>query len=258
MGLRYRKTFKAGPFRATISKSGVSYSAGVKGARVTKLANGKVQKTVSIPGSGLSYTSTSGSTKKQQAKSQVAKPAIVKAPKPPKPAKPVKVKAPKPPKLAKPVKVKALKPAEPVRPITSAAPQQPRYIAPSSASGGGRSTVAAVPMWVPGQNKGYLGSFTLNPADVVIERPLLGRIAGYRSIAIPWREIVAVNFREPTPARNGYIHFVVGDNPQQLSAVGTYHAPITRARRPDLVMFTWQQRQRYQRLKGILSSAAMR
>lgn len=58
MGYRYRKSVKLGPFRATMSKSGVSYSAGVKGARVTKRADGKVQATLSVPKTGLSYTGT--------------------------------------------------------------------------------------------------------------------------------------------------------------------------------------------------------
>lgn len=58
MGYRYRKSVKLGPFRATMSKSGVSYSAGVKGARVTKRADGRVQTTASVPKTGLSYTST--------------------------------------------------------------------------------------------------------------------------------------------------------------------------------------------------------
>lgn len=61
MGFRFRKTFKAGPFRATISKSGISYSAGVKGARITKKANGNTMTTTSIPGTGISYVKeTSG------------------------------------------------------------------------------------------------------------------------------------------------------------------------------------------------------
>ena len=63
MGFSYRKSVKMGPFRMTASKSGVSYSVGVKGARVTKRANGKVQTTVSVPGTGLRYTSTSGARK---------------------------------------------------------------------------------------------------------------------------------------------------------------------------------------------------
>ena len=63
MGFSYRKSVKLGPFRMTASKSGVSYSVGVKGARVTKRANGKVQTTLSVPGTGLRYTATSGTKK---------------------------------------------------------------------------------------------------------------------------------------------------------------------------------------------------
>ncbi|MBS2536967.1 DUF4236 domain-containing protein [Catenulispora sp. NF23] len=63
MGIRYRKTFRAGPIRVTASKSGISYSAGVKGARVTKRADGRVQTMLSAPGTGLRYTESSGSTK---------------------------------------------------------------------------------------------------------------------------------------------------------------------------------------------------
>ncbi|MEU0823109.1 DUF4236 domain-containing protein [Streptomyces mirabilis] len=61
MGFSYRKSFKAGPLRVTASKSGISYSAGAKGFRVTKRANGRVQTTISAPGTGLRYTTTSGS-----------------------------------------------------------------------------------------------------------------------------------------------------------------------------------------------------
>ncbi|MEY9908961.1 hypothetical protein ABIA35_005195 [Catenulispora sp. MAP12-49] len=78
MGSRYRKTFKAGPIRVTASKSGISYSAGVKGARVTKRADGRVQTTLSAPGTGLSYTKSSGGTKKARPSS--AKPSKATAP----------------------------------------------------------------------------------------------------------------------------------------------------------------------------------
>ena len=71
MGFSYRKSVKMGPFRVTASKSGISYSAGVRGARVTKRANGKVQTTLSAPGTGLRYTTTSG-TKTRQAKRPAA------------------------------------------------------------------------------------------------------------------------------------------------------------------------------------------
>jgi hypothetical protein len=53
VGISYRKSFKAGPVRVTASQSGISYSAGVKGARITKRADGRVQTTLSAPGTGL-------------------------------------------------------------------------------------------------------------------------------------------------------------------------------------------------------------
>ena len=64
MGFRFRKSVKAGPVRINFSKSGVGYSVGGKGFRVTKRADGKTQTTASIPGTGISYTNTS---KKKQA-----------------------------------------------------------------------------------------------------------------------------------------------------------------------------------------------
>ena len=60
MGLRYRKSFKAGPLRVTASKSGISYSGGVKGARITKRADRRVQTMLSAPGTGLRCTNTRG------------------------------------------------------------------------------------------------------------------------------------------------------------------------------------------------------
>jgi hypothetical protein len=56
MGLRYRKSINLGEgFRVNFSKSGVGYSWGTKGYRVTKKAGGGVRKTYSIPGTGLSW-----------------------------------------------------------------------------------------------------------------------------------------------------------------------------------------------------------
>ena len=68
MGLRFRKSVKAGPFKMTFSKSGIGGSVGVKGFRVTKKAGGGVRTTASIPGTGISYVSDYGSkkTKKKQ------------------------------------------------------------------------------------------------------------------------------------------------------------------------------------------------
>jgi hypothetical protein len=61
VGFRARKSFKLVPgVRMTVSKSGVGYSVGGKGMRLTKRARGGWQGTVSAPGSGLSYTGSLG------------------------------------------------------------------------------------------------------------------------------------------------------------------------------------------------------
>lgn len=62
MGFRMSKSFKVAPgVRMTVSRSGVGYSVGGKGVRVTKRARGGVTTTVRVPGTGLSYTTSSGS-----------------------------------------------------------------------------------------------------------------------------------------------------------------------------------------------------
>lgn len=55
MGLRYRKSKSFGGVRVTASKSGIGFSTGVKGFRVTKKAGGGYRTTASIPGTGISY-----------------------------------------------------------------------------------------------------------------------------------------------------------------------------------------------------------
>lgn len=64
MGFRFRKSFGKGPFRVTVSKSGVGYSVGGKGFRYTKKAGGGTRTTASIPGTGISYVKDSGSKAK--------------------------------------------------------------------------------------------------------------------------------------------------------------------------------------------------
>ena len=57
MGMRYRKSFKIAPgVRMTVSRGGIGYSVGGKGIRVTKRADGRIQTTVGLPGTGLSYS----------------------------------------------------------------------------------------------------------------------------------------------------------------------------------------------------------
>lgn len=62
MGLRFRKSVNLGcGFRVNVSKSGVGYSWGIPGYRITKTAKGKIRKTYSIPKTGISYVSESPS-----------------------------------------------------------------------------------------------------------------------------------------------------------------------------------------------------
>ena len=67
MGFRFRKSINlGGGFRINLSKSGVGYSWGTKGYRVTKTAKGKTRTTASIPGTGLSYTQEFGGKSKKR------------------------------------------------------------------------------------------------------------------------------------------------------------------------------------------------
>ena len=64
MGLRFRKTINlGGGARINISKSGIGGSVGVKGARITKTADGKTRKTFSVPGTGVSHISETSNKK---------------------------------------------------------------------------------------------------------------------------------------------------------------------------------------------------
>jgi hypothetical protein len=56
MGFYFRKSFKLGPVRFNLSKSGVGLSAGVKGARVGVDAKGK--KYIHVGRSGIYYRQT--------------------------------------------------------------------------------------------------------------------------------------------------------------------------------------------------------
>ena len=56
MGLRFRKSIGLGHgFRINISKSGVGYSWGTRGFRITKTSTGRIRKTYSLYGTGISY-----------------------------------------------------------------------------------------------------------------------------------------------------------------------------------------------------------
>ena len=67
MGFRFRKSINLGKgFKVNLSKSGVGFSWGVKGARVTRTAKGDTRATVSLPGTGISYSTSLGKKKKKK------------------------------------------------------------------------------------------------------------------------------------------------------------------------------------------------
>lgn len=62
MGFVARKSFKVMPgVRMTVSKSGISASAGVPGARISKSTSGRTTRTVGVPGTGIYHTKSSSS-----------------------------------------------------------------------------------------------------------------------------------------------------------------------------------------------------
>ena len=63
--MAFRKSINlGGGFRINLSKSGIGYSWGRKGARISKTAKGKVRGTVGIPGTGIYHTEEFGGKKK--------------------------------------------------------------------------------------------------------------------------------------------------------------------------------------------------
>jgi len=71
MGLRFRKSINlGGGAKINISKSGIGYSFGTKGARVTKKSSGGTRRTLSVPGTGISYVKDTGNSRKTTTRSK--------------------------------------------------------------------------------------------------------------------------------------------------------------------------------------------
>ncbi len=74
MGFRFNKSIRLGKnFRINLSKSGIGYSYGIKGYRITKTAKGKIRQTVSIPGTGISYSKEFKATKNNKGRNTSSK-----------------------------------------------------------------------------------------------------------------------------------------------------------------------------------------
>lgn len=67
VGFRFRKSINLpGGFRVNASKSGLSYSWGTKGYRVTKTAKGTTRRTITAPGTGISYSEETGGASEER------------------------------------------------------------------------------------------------------------------------------------------------------------------------------------------------
>ena len=73
MGMRYRKSIKLLPgVRLNLNKKSASISFGTKGLRHTISTTGKSHTTIGIPGTGISYTTSGGSSRKSSCTSSQA------------------------------------------------------------------------------------------------------------------------------------------------------------------------------------------
>lgn len=71
MGLRFRKSFKVAPgVKVNLNKKSTSVTFGGKGIHHTVSSSGKKTTTVGIPGTGISYSETSGTTKSSKSTKQ--------------------------------------------------------------------------------------------------------------------------------------------------------------------------------------------
>ena len=72
MGLRFRKSFKVAPgVKVNVGKKSTGVSIGGKGAHISTNTSGRKATTVGIPGTGLSYTHSSGGSRNKKNHSSV-------------------------------------------------------------------------------------------------------------------------------------------------------------------------------------------
>ena len=68
MGFRFRKSFRLLPgIRVNVSHRGVSLSAGPRVAKVSASSNGRVTRTFTLPGTGISHSRTLRSGRRRSA-----------------------------------------------------------------------------------------------------------------------------------------------------------------------------------------------
>jgi hypothetical protein len=101
---------------------------------------------------------------------------------------------------------------------------------------------------------GYLAAVTLHHDGIQIDRTPMGRANGNHSAAIAWPELAGIDFLKPTLFRNGHIHFATAADPRGLTSTGRGNYMAAAAGNPHAILFTWQQRRAYKRLRDLLTS----
>lgn len=59
MGFTFRRSMNLGPFRVNLSRGGVGWSVGGRGFRTGRSGRGRKYTTISIPGTGVGYRTSS-------------------------------------------------------------------------------------------------------------------------------------------------------------------------------------------------------
>lgn len=204
MGFSYRKSVKMGPFRMTASKSGISYSVGVKGARVTRRASGRVRTTLSAPGTGLRYT-TSGTGKRKPASQETAAPARAVA-------VPGQAGRPSPPAMPQRAGSHRQVPAPGL-----ARPPKPARLRGNRFSA---QPLIAAPWLLPFTVSAANGMVTVHQGGIRIQRRRAK--PGQPAVTdVAWRELTGIDFLEPGRFFSfGHVHFVTAGDPRGLVTAG--------------------------------------
>jgi hypothetical protein len=242
MGFSYRKSVRMGPFRVTASKSGISCSAGVKGARVTKRPSGRIQATLRAPGTGLRYTTTSG-TAKRKSSSRAPAAAPPRAASTPKQSK--RSSAPTPQrKVTAPRRTSAPKPVRPPKPARlrgnrfSAWPQiTAPWLLPFTVSAASGTTV------------------TVHQSGIYIQRKHpKGDLPAVTGIA--WQDLTGIDFLEPGRFFSfGHVHFATATDLRGLVTTGADPRRLS-GRNPHAVQFIPPSgRAAYRQLRDLLTGS---
>ena len=207
---QFRRSKKFGPLRISVSKKGIGYSVGNSLFRVGRGTDGKTRRTVRLPGTGIYDIKTIGGNARPKAARKT---------------------------LSAPEPRSVMRGRKPVDGVSTAA----LWV------GSFRYGEIHVPAAVTFQ--GYGGTIDFDGYTVSITRGTFMRLMGRKSVVFPITAVHSVGVREPTPARNGYIRFLVPDPDGRVAQ------PLSAGKDVYSVMVTWQKRDAADALRAALAAA---